>query len=566
MKKFLATLLAAITTLSGLAMGVGCKIKDDIVNDDKTINIRLYKAGFGDTFIYELKKKFEALYEEEGYKMNILTPLSTNAGANMIKQMSQGYDEVKVDLYITGAITPNQVSPEGEYGELCENLEEIVYKKKAINYDGTESEEPISKRIVPDFEPFLRADNGVMYGFTWAQTTAGLVVNSKKLKAYGVTELPRTTNELFEIFDLIYNGNGEIAGSEVTKTYPVTYNLAVGEGGASTYQNCAIESWLAQYDIDTYNEFYRMQTLGADGSWTDMEEGWKVFQNENIKDVLETAYQFMDEKYSADGSGDTSTTLDQTQGLIMKEGKNQNNAVFMLNGDWFLNEVKTGYPSALNNIEFMNVPVISALGVKLFGESTKYALNETECDELLSYICKLVDENKSLEEIISSVATEKGITLDEADAQKVATARGTCYSRGIEHLAFIPKGCAKKDISALLLRMMASDDYAETFMKHSNASMPYTKNIQTTSKYKFVNQAKDLATNVHFRAINGHVQGIRFKVLNSSYMFPGMNNLALSLYGRASSQSYETAANELYNSSITKAQEAWQEYLDKKNK
>jgi len=338
--------------------------------------------------------------------------------------------------------------------------------------------------------------------------------------------------------------------------------LSIAEGGASTYQNSAIQTWMAQYDVDTFNEFFRMQTKGEDGTWTNMEEPWKVFENENWKPVLEASYQFMDEKYAADSSGDTTMKLDQTQKLIMDDANGQNNAIFMLNGDWFLNEVGlTGSnKTRFNNIEFINVPVISALGVKLFGTSTKYALSEEKCDEVLSLICKLVDENKPLSEIISTVEAEKGVALDEADAKVIVDARGLTYARGIEHLAFIPKGCAKKEIAALALRMMASDDYAETFMEYANGLSPYATNIQKTSEYKFVNQAKAVATNVHFRAVNGRVQEFRNKVMNGDVMFPGERNLALTLHTRPASQTYAAAAEKLYNDSITKAKQAWNEY------
>jgi hypothetical protein len=167
-----------------------------------------------------------------------------------------------------------------------------------------------------------------------------------------------------------------------------------------------------------------------------------------------------------------------------------------------------------------------------------------------------------LSEIISTVEAEKGVVLDEADAQAVIDARGLTYARGIEHLAFIPKGCAKKDIAALALRMMASDDYAETFLEYANGLSPYATNIQKTSEYKFVNQAKALVTNVHFRAVNGRVQEFRNKVMNGDVMFPGERNLALTLHTRPASESYASAAEALYNASIQKAQQAWNDYND----
>lgn len=564
MKKPIAMLLAATMSLGTVMLAASCmkKPSDDTPVDEKTVSVRLYKAGFGDEFIYELKQKFEAAYADKGYKMKIYAEQGY-AGTPMVQEMSRGYDKTNIDLYITGAIMPNHVSKIGEYGEVCEDLEELVFNQTAINYDGTETTDKISERIIPDFEPFLRADDGTMYGFTWLQTSAGMVVNTEKLAAYGVTELPRTTDEMFEVFDMIKNGANGVAGSAETKTYPITYNLAVGTGGASTYQTCAFKSWFAQYDLETYNEFLRMETQSGD-TWTAMEDGWKVFDNPNLKEVLEVSFRFMDAEYSSDDSG--TQDLEQAQHALLKDPVNnfdepQNNAVFMLNGDWYLNEVKANAgEEKLGQLAFMNVPVISTLGIKLFGAGTAYNLSNADCDDLLSYICKLVDENKSIDEIIAAVKTEKNIDLAKADAEAVATARGICFTRGIEHLAFITKGSTKKDMAALVLRMMASDDYAETFMRLANGSSPYTRSAATASKYPFINQAAALTYNVHFHAINGRIQGTRRSVLVSDYMFPGESNLAKTLRSRAANTSYAAAAQAMYDKAIADAKAAWEEY------
>lgn len=545
MKKTISTVLAATLVLGCAATSAGCKAKEKIVRDSVTINVRLYEAGFGFDFLYSLEDKFEALYKEEGYEVNILKSPSSQ-GDTVIRELYKGYDDSGIDLYITGAITPNRVSEDNEYDkELCEDLRELVFTQSAIEYDGTESAK-VSERVHSDIVPYLCADNGKMYGFTWANTTAGMVVNTAKLAACGITEYPRTTNELFEVFETIKAADKGV--------YPVTYDLGKGEGRAATYQDCAVATWFAQYDIDTYNEFLRMEEK-KDGVWTEMDEGWKVFENENLKDVLEVSYQFMDKKYALPGS--SSQVLSQAQDAIV----DNKGAVFMLNGDWFLNEVKYNFnDDELQDIDFMNVPVISALGVKLFGEGTAYNLGKEACDELLSYVCKLVDENQSIDEIVALVQSEKGIEIAREDVEAVATARGVCFARGIEHLAFITKGSEKKHIAALFLRMMASDSYAETFMEDANGVSPYASSITTESDFTFVNSAKALSLNQHYRAVNSRIQGTRFKVFSSDYLFPAIDNLALHLYDKAASTSYTDAANKLYNDSLNKVQDLWKDY------
>ncbi|MBQ4053070.1 MAG: hypothetical protein IJD33_01890, partial [Clostridia bacterium] len=51
-----------------------CTKKDGVIVDGKTVNIRMTKAGNGVEWAYILAEKFEKVYAEEGYKVNILEP------------------------------------------------------------------------------------------------------------------------------------------------------------------------------------------------------------------------------------------------------------------------------------------------------------------------------------------------------------------------------------------------------------------------------------------------------------------------------------------------------------
>ena len=554
MKKAISLLLSLATVFGMFTLGA-CATKaggnNNVVVDDKTINVRLYKAGYGDTFLYKFKEKFEEVYAAEGYKMNILNPTYDSMGPLMVQEMARGYDKTNIDLYITAGIKPNMVSNLGEYGEVAEDLTETVYNKSVIGYDKAEAAGTI-KGMVEDtyLMPYVTADNGKMYGFCWAQASAGMVVNRTKLETYGYTELPRTTKEMFSMFDKIYET------SSTSKTYPITYNLSNLSGGASNYQDTAFHTWLAQFGVEEFNEFATMQTKNG-STRVDLEDGTEVFKNENIKTCLKAFAQLMDSKYAAYGSA--TQDLDQAQGLIMKSSAKGNNAVFMPNGDWFLNEIKANY-SNLDDIDFMNFPVISDIGVKYFGTNTKYALTDDKCDELLSYICKLVDENKTISEIKSSVLAEKQIELDDSDIQAIASIRGLTYSRGADMVAYVTKGSTKKDICSLALRMMASEDYAKTFVEHSNVSTPYAK-VRSQSNYKFVQSTNALTSNNYYDAVTFLVSGLRYDVMKTFDSFPEIDNLPLTAHNNV--KSYEAFAESIYNDAITKITALWTEY--KKN-
>ncbi|MBR3864150.1 MAG: hypothetical protein IKJ19_03405 [Clostridia bacterium] len=534
--------------------------------DENTITIKVVKAGFGVDWVYELKDKFEAAFAEEGYKLNIMTPAREINGDNVIRELYDGYNETKVDLYITGDVIVDKVGEKGEYGVLVEELSDLVYDEKPISYDGTEEELTISEKLSPDVVPFITDSTGKVTGFNWVQSSAGLVVNTRKLAQYGITQLPRTTDEMFAAFEAIYLGANGVGNSIVSKTYPITYV----PGTANGYAKCFLNTLMAQYSREFYDQFWSFED--AQGNNLSDADAQNLFKHEAVKEMLNVAYRTFDKYIAAPGS--TNQRLDQAQAKMMG---NNNGAVFMFNGDWFLNEVKLNYPTVLGDIDFINFPVVSALGKKLFGAGTSYNLSDAKADELLSYIIGLVDENKSIEEIISAVQTNKDITLAQADAQEVARARGVSYSRGVEHIAYITKGTPKKEIAAKLLRMMASDDFGKTFTRLANGATPYYAEVITDSEYAFVNNSSKIPANNYFSLISARANGYRFQLLGTNAEFTSIaqghipNHVVTTLNAGVykngekigSIDEYFTAATTLLNNEYQNVVNNWQAFKNK---
>ena len=490
-----------------------------IVNDEKTINIKCRRAGFGTDWLYELKGQFETAFAEEGYKVNILTPDNSLNGDILIKELALGYNATKVDLYISSGATPDVVGELGDYGVLVEEIGDCVYNQPAIKYDGTEEDKKIIDKVSPDVLPYMTDSFGNVYAYNWAQTSGGLVINTRKLANYEL-EVPKTTNEMFECFDVIYCGDKAkgIEGSVESGTYPITY-----VSGGNGYALCFLYTLIAQYDINLFNKYWSFQEANQEGVMVNLtdDECFALYEDPAIYEMLKVAYRAFDATLSAPGS--LAQGVDQAQAKIMG---NVDDAVFMFNGDWMLNEVKLNYRNKLKDIDFCNFPVVSALGVKLFGEGTSYNMNEAECDDLLSYIIGLVDENMDLEDIIADVQANKGITLAEADAKEVARARGVSYSRGVEHVAYVTKGTTKKDIVSLFLRMMSSNDYGETFTRVANGTSPYYAQVNTLTEYDFVYHASLIPANQYFSlvSLSGGARGYR-KELNLLQMFSTVSHL-----------------------------------------
>lgn len=553
LRRIINLALAAVMVFS-VGSFVGCS-KDKVVRDGKTVNIRTYRAGYGVEWVYELQQKFESVYKEQGYKINVLTPSSDMRNNVALTDMALGNVTTGVDLYLIGGVGADSVGENGDYGVLAEDIEQIVYTQKPIGYDGVEEDKTIKDKLSSTVTADLRDGKGVMYGFNWATSSAGLVVNTKKLARYELS-LPRTTNEMFAAFDKIYKT------SKQTSIYPVTY-----VSGTNGYVNCALGSWHAQYDYEGFNKFWSMTDEGLPM----IGNGYEVFGGDAIESMLSIGYHAMDWRIAASGS--TSQELDQAQSQIMDTNRG---AVFMFNGDWMLNEVKANYLEELDDIEFINTPVNSDVGLKLFGPGTAYDLSESEADKLLSGIISKVDENASVEDIVAAFAD---YNLTAQDATVVAQTRGLTYCRGTEQLAYIAKDSPVKDIAALVLRMMASDDFAETFATTANCATPYAFDANITNKYKFVRQSFAIVQNRYYKAIVNNAKGFRKTLGITSYltnvshlpskmynsgvtMYDGNGGIAQDNAGHdVTAQVYVDAAKALIKSAHDDAQSRWNNYL-----
>ncbi len=497
--KTVSLLMSALLAFGGLT---ACGGKNGPVQvDEKTIVIKVRRAGFGTDWLYELEGKFEKAYEAEGYKVQIMTPDNSIKDDTLIKELALGYNATNVDLYISSGATPNQLGELGEYGVLVEDLEDSVYNKTAISYDGTEETKTVGEKLGEDVLSYMTDANGKVYAYNWAQASAGLVVNTRKLAKYGL-EIPKTTNEMFDCFDKIYCGDDDIDNSIESTTYPITY--VSGENG---YGVCFLYAMMAQYSTDDWNTFWTFQKKDESGAMVNLSdiECQELFDDPMLEEMMEIAYRAFDPNIAAPGSA--SQGVDQAQAKIMGDG---DDAVFMFNGDWMLNEVKLNYEEELGDIDFVGFPVLSAVGTKVFGD--RYT--DAECEELLSFIIDLVDENKSIEEIVSTVQSGLGKTITEDDATEIARARGVTYARGPEHVAYVTKGTKKMDIVSLFLRMMASDDFGATFSRTANGTSPYCAVENTTSKYEFVKNASKIPANRYYSQVStfGGLKGYRGQI------------------------------------------------------
>lgn len=472
MKKLAAIFLC----IAALTFSFSCGQKNSgVVQDGKTVNVMMVSSGWGRDWIDDIAAAFNELYEEDGYRINILEPRANFMGTAALSEMRLG-NSTGYDLVITDGVTVQAATNE-EFGICVESLSDI-YELGAINFDGTEDTVPLKEKYKQSQDWYLKKGDEY-YGFPYSNSIRGLVINTTVLDKYGITTLPVTTDELFEMYDIIYNGANGVSGMA-----PAVWAGANAYG----YANPVLYVGLAQLmGIEEYDRYMKMDyLLNEDGKIA--ADGYTMAENPAIKEVLESLIHQFDPVYSVRGS--TTQRHDQAHAQILT-GK----AAFMHDGNYFFNEASVNFSAYLDDMTIVPIPVVSYLGVQLKLDGT--GNDRAKCDEILSYMCSLVDEGSTAQEI-KTAAEEKftGITITDEQAQRIFEARTIGYDNYTP--GFIIKDSPVKDIAKLFLRMMASKDAAEVYAKYG--MMHVFETSEYVSEYEFINNAMRINSQINYYA------------------------------------------------------------------
>ena len=484
-KKILAVCMATALVAGSAFSALGCTATEDLIKDGKTINVKLHSAGYGTSYIYALQEKFEAAFADEGYKLNIFTPKAGFSGVAMVQDIAT---DAGADLYIGGGVTQVMLK---EYDNTVADITELVANQKPIGFNGEEVGDKTIAEILNDCNygyNCLQREDGSWYAIPWNSGVRGLAVNMKVLEAYDL-EIPKTTKELFACFDKIMVEAAE------TAIFPITQIATT-----NNYPVSASSGWMAQYEgVDWYNELYTFQK--ADGTKLDKTTAIEMFNADGVKYMFENFYRIMDLNVATNGSN--------TQGVEKAQAKFMNGqCAFMLNGDWMLQETYSQFSDKeRENITFARVPMISELGVKLFGAGTSYNKSEEDCEKILRAIIDEADANKELADIKTAVDAKFGdIKLE--DVKRVAEARGYTYPESVASGMYISARSEVKDIVALFLRMCASPEGGQLLSAKTFASNPYVTEYEE-SHYPWVTAARDIVSSRYFKGVRSDISGYR---------------------------------------------------------
>ncbi|MCQ3034905.1 MAG: ABC transporter substrate-binding protein [Bacilli bacterium] len=462
MKKSNALLVTALASVLTITVA-GCK--KQIKVEPKTLNVKLLLGGYGYEWMNNLITKFQEVYKEEGYKVNLIKPTRQNDGGTVYNDLLEGYAKKSVDLYFTGSLSPTRVYNEGDV--LVEELDDLVYDQKAIDFNGNEEEKTVREKLDKSFGADWYQANGKSYNFFYQNSIGALVVNTDKLARCGFDYLPVTTNQFFNMVHTITENERRVK--------PIT---TVGNTG---YASVMINSWLTQLGgRDEWDTFWSMNN--PDGSYNTA-SGYEVYNSDNLRQAGAMVFETYDFKNFVKGAKNYS--IEKAHDSLMADYED-GGGVFLFDGDWALNETAANYPddADLSKLSFINVPLASGLGTKLWGPGTDANITDAaKVEDILVKVVKGADAGKEVSQITSEVNTEFSVSLTEASVLRVCEARGVYNNRGVETgNAYLAKGIddTHKDIAGKFLRMIASDDFSRMYFETSHCFSPYSKAVNNS--------------------------------------------------------------------------------------
>jgi len=549
-KKLLAVVLSVVVALGSLSL-VACN-NEKMANDGKTIDVKIIKGGYGTAWFEGIAEKFETLYAEEGYKVNILTPSNSYSGETVLLEMRNYKNDETADLYIVEGVYADDVI-DMEYGICVEDLNE-VYEKGAISFDGTVSDTPIKDTKGGKLYNYMVTDplnENKYYSYLWHASMSGLVVNTKVLSDYGFDYMPNTTDEMFKMYDAIYNGaNGKDGTKDESGIFPTTWGGENAYGYTYATMMINLASMLGH---DGWEDFFTLDNVRDD-----IKNGYKYYEEikPELKSAIKTFIKANDVMYSYTGSTTQRHDMAHAQ-LVM------GNAAFMSNGSYFYNEVKSNFSKYLSNVRIIPVPMVSEFGVmlKLDGSGN----DAKKCDEILSYLCGCFDSGMNQAEMLDAVKGKfSGITFTEEQIQKVWEARGITY-QNLQGHAYIAKNSDVKEPATLLLRMMASEDAANLMAEYSLPA-PFADTTLTEFEHEFIGDVMTLKERLNHSFFLYQPRGLRSEINMETLGYISANfvsetNATIGVEQDVSNRDYDYWAEYFYNKINDNVKTNWEKYV-----
>lgn len=412
MKKTLAILLATIFVTGSLAGCSGTKKNSDgEVAGKKNIEISYWNAGMGSVWLDNLIEAFEEKYPDYHVYYN------ASAAGESYKAAFGTEEADTVDLYL------------GTYLGQTEYLEPL---NDVLDTTIEGESKSIREKFHADYLA-LEENDGKYYTLSMGGGIMGIVYNKEMFDEAGITQLPRTTNEL----------------ALVASTFTDNGIPAFCHFKTKGYWNWITEVWTSQYEgYDYYlNTLYKNPSkdvlLKKDGRY------------ETIK-VLE---KLITPESTLQGSNTASHIEIQTRFL-------QGKCAMMVNGSWLVNEMPD--TEKIDNFFMMKTPVISSVIDKLTTINSESVLRN-----VITAIDNVTDGTESIDTYKSGDDyTVNGTTVSAADWNHVKSARNSFSSSYNGNVASIPTYSDNIEGAKLFLQFLYSDEGLKIYTDTTHVTLP----------------------------------------------------------------------------------------------
>lgn len=416
MRKLIATGLAIVMSLSVVACS-GKKTSNKTSNGGKEVEVAYWHAGLGIDWLEELVNEFNASQSE----WNVTYRASAVKGSLTAAWGMPDIDTT--DLYIAG------MSYESEYMEPLDEL---------LNVTAEGDSKTIGEKLNPNYLTTARWTDGKIYTLSATSSLYGIVYNTKLFKKAGITQLPRTSDEIAVVCDMLLE-------ADVTP-------LAVF--GNWAYWDFFIEAWQAQHDgYDYYiNNFHGCTDEKGNSPSKDV-----LTKKDGRYAALQAMEKIITPEYVVDGAVAEDHISMQTKFLNTDIG-------MMVNGNWLSKEM-SGVAST-DDFGLMKTPVISSIVDRL---------TTIVDDEELRLLIDAVDEVVEDPSKIANYQSGDGYVVGSLDVSKedwdaVMEAR-TISPVGFD-TAYIPNYSEEKEGAKEFLKFMYSDKGMEIVLSRTHISMP----------------------------------------------------------------------------------------------
>ena len=422
MKKAVALMLVGaltVTTFIGCGKGGGKPDKEG-GNSTTDIEISYWNAGLGTAWLDAVIEAFEEKYPEYNVYYKATATLNNTS-------LTYGMEGDTVDIYLA--------TEEGDLTHL-EPLDDV------LNTTAEGDSIPLIEKFNENYLEMAKSNDGHYYQLTYGGGAIGIVYNKEHFEKAGISQEPRTTNELTVACDTLKS-----------KGYtPFIHFTTTG------YWDWMIDGFFCQYDGFDYfrNNFYAC----TDENGTSPSK--EVFiKKDGRYETMRVFEKIITPEYVVTGSNTMDHTSAQTQFL-------NGSASMMVNGSWLAAEMES--VGGLENFVMMRTPVISAITNKLTTVKT-----EPQLRKLISAIDSVADGDKELSAYQDGENYKvDDISVSAADWEYVHNARFTLPSNYSGENAYIPNYSSSKEGAKKFLTFLYSDAGNKIYTDTLKVALPLT--------------------------------------------------------------------------------------------